>query len=275
MTLNVLVVTKGHPFDYNGFYAIFDEEPEINHTVVEQPAAQIILRPEFVKDYDAVVFYDMWGTEMDGKAHFPEPPADYVKAIEALLESGMGLVLLNHATVQWPAWPLWREITGTSFMLAEGELNGQTVPGSGYRGGAGEPHRNATHMLTPVDPSHPVAEGLGAGFEITDELYLKTAGFEDNPDILPLFRSDYDFSPENFNPPPLAPEEQQKNWSHPAGSNLITWAKRTRNSPVIATESGDGPEAYGNPEFRKFLMNAIRWVASDEAKTWVKEAKGS
>ena len=70
------------------------------------------------------------------------------------------------------------------------------------------------------------------GFEITDELYLKTAGFEENPDILPLFRSDYDFSPENFNPPPLAPEEQQKNWSHPKGSNLITWAKRTGQAPL-------------------------------------------
>ena len=51
MTLNVLLVTKGHPFDYNGFYAIFDENKELNTTVVEQPAAQIILRPEYVKDY--------------------------------------------------------------------------------------------------------------------------------------------------------------------------------------------------------------------------------
>jgi len=270
MPLNVLMVTKGHPFDYNGFYAIFDENPELNTTVVEQPAAQIILRPEYVKDYDAVVFYDMWGTEMDGKAHFPQPPAHYVETIEALLEGGKGLVLLNHATVQWPAWPLWREITGTSFMLAEGELNGETVPGSGYRGGAGEPHRNTTHRLTPVDASHPVCAGLEDGFEITDELYLKTPGFETRPDILPLFRSNYDFSPANFNPPPLAPAEQQKNWNHPRGSNLITWAKRTRNSPVLATESGDGPAAYSNPAFRRFLENAIRWVASDDAKQWAR-----
>jgi len=207
---------------------------------------------------------------MAGKAHFPQPPAHYVETIEALLEGGKGLVLLNHATVQWPAWPLWREITGTSFMLAEGELNGETVPGSGYRGGAGEPHRNTTHRLTPVDASHPVCAGLEDGFEITDELYLKTPGFETRPDILPLFRSNYDFSPANFNPPPLAPAEQQKNWNHPRGSNLITWAKRTRNSPVLATESGDGPAAYSNPAFRRFLENAIRWVASDDAKQWAR-----
>ncbi|MDA0339453.1 MAG: ThuA domain-containing protein, partial [Proteobacteria bacterium] len=259
MAINVLVVTKGHPFDYNSFYAIFDESDELNATVVEQPAAQVMLRPENVSAYDAVVFYDMWGTETDGGANFVSPPDDYVKTINALVESGMGMVLLNHATVQWPAWPYWREITGTSFMLTEGELYGETAPGSGYRGGGGEPERNATHRLIPVDPTHPVCAGLEAGFEITDELYIKTAGFEDDRDILPLFRSDYDFVKENFNPPPLAPAEEQANWDHPRGSNLITWAKRTGNSPVVATESGDGPLAYANPAFRLFLTNAIKW----------------
>ena len=110
-----------------------------------------------------------------------------------------------------------------------------------------------------------------AGFEITDELYIKTSGFESRSDVLPLFRSDYDFVKENFNPPPLAPAEEQANWDHAPGSNLITWAKRTGNSPIVATESGDGPAAYSNPQFRRFLKNAIQWVASDEAKAWAKQ----
>ena len=157
-------------------------------------------------------------------------------------------------------------------MLSEGNLNGETVPGSGYRGGAGQPERNATHFLSVVDPDHPVTQGFGKGFEVTDELYIKTAGFEANPDIVPLLRSDYEFVKENFTPPPLAPAEEQANWDHQTGSNLITWAKRTGNSPIVATESGDGPVAYENPAFRKFLSNAIKWVASDDAKAW---AKGS
>ena len=268
MPINVLVVTKGHPFDYNGFFAMFDENAELNATAVEQPAAEILLRPEFVADYDAVFFYDMCGTAPDEHGEFPQPPAHYAEAVEALLERGVGLVLSNHATVQWPGWALWREISGTSFMLENGELYGETVPGSGYRGGGGEPERNVTHRLTPVDPQHPVASGLEAGFEIVDELYIKTAGFERNPDIVPLFRSDYDFSQANFNPPPYAPPEEQAAWQHPQGSNLITWAKRTRNSPVVATEAGDGPLAYANPDFRRFLENALKWVASDEAKSW-------
>jgi len=271
MALDVLVVTKGHPFDYNCFYAIFDENPELNACVVEHPAAQVMLRPEFVKDYDAVVFYDMWGTESDaGTAEFTKPSADYVAAIEALLENGVGFVMLNHALVQWPGWPLWREISGTSFMLEEGELDGEIVPGSGYRGGGGQPERNATHFLSVQDPDHPVLQGLGDGFEVTDEIYLKTPGYENNPDIVPLLRSDYDYVTENFTPPPLAPADQQANWNHPPGSNLTVWAKRTGNSPLVASEAGDGPLAYANPAFRKFLHNAIKWVASDEAKAWAR-----
>ena len=271
MSVDVLIVTKGHPFDYNGFFAMFDESAVLNATVVEQPAAQILLRPEFVADYDAVLFYDMCAVQPDESGQFPMPPSAYEEAVETLLDNGVGLMLSNHATVQWPGWPLWREISGTSFMLQEGELYGEVVPGSGYRGGGGEPERDATHRLTPVDASHPVAAGLADGFEIVDELYIKTDGFEQNPDILPLFRSDYDFSSANFNPPPYASAEEKAAWNHPRGSNLITWAKRTRNAPVIATEAGDGPKAYANPAFRRFLENALQWLASDDAKAWARE----
>ena len=268
MPLNVLVVIKGHPYDYNAFHAMFDESPGLNATFVEQPAAQVLLQPENVSEYDAVLFYDMWGIRGDGGDGSRQPSDRYRSAIEAALESGVGLVLSNHALVQWPEWPLWREISGGSFMLNEGMLYGEKVPGSGYRGGAGQPERNATHRLRPATPGHPVVAGLEDGFEIVDEIYLKTSGFERNPDIVPLLRSDYAFVQENFTPPPLATAAEQASWKHPQGSNLIVWAKRTRNSPVVAMDSGDGPLAYANPAFRRLLSNALHWVASPEAKAW-------
>jgi len=268
MPLNVLVVTKGHPYDYNAFHAMFDADSSLVSTFVEQPAAQIMLRPENVAPYDAVVFYDMWGIPMDPtSSDSAVPPADYVRSIEALLDSGKGLVLLNHALVQWPMWPLWREMTGTTFRLTAGEANGRQVPGSGYRGGAGEPHRNAVHRLAPVETGHPVAKGLEGGFEIADELYIRTP-LAQSSDIAPLFASDYVFTQANFNPPPLAPKAEQDAWSHPDGDNVIVWAKRTRKSPVVACEAGDGPPAYANPAFRRLVSNAIAWVASPEARAW-------
>ena len=274
MALQVLVVTKGHPFDRNAFHAMFDENREVVTTFVEQPAAQVMLRPEHVRFYDVVVFYDMWGVTLDPASSADGlPSAEYIGAIEALLDRGKGLVLLNHALVQWPLWPLWREVSGSTFMLAEGELQGRRVPGSGYRGGAGEPHRNATHRLTPVDAAHPVVAGLDQGFEITDELYLRTPLV--SPDIVPLLVSDYRFTQANFNPPPLAPRAQQDAWVHPDGDNVIVWAKRSRNSPVVACEAGDGPAAYANPAFRRLLRNAMAWVASEPARAWARQVHHS
>jgi len=268
MTVNVLVVTKGHPYDYSGFHAMFDADPSIDSTFVEQPAAQVMLRQENVAPYDVVLFYDMCGIPMDpAKSDDAFPSADYVRSIEGLLASGKGLVLLNHALVQWPMWPLWREITGTTFRLTAGEAGGRQVPGSGYRGGAGEPHRNAVHRLSPVQPDHPVAKGLEGGFEITDELYIRTP-LARSADIAPLFASDYGFTQANFNPPPMAPKAEQDAWSHPDGDNVIVWAKRTGRSPVVACEAGDGPPAYANPAFRRLLSNAISWAASPEARDW-------
>ncbi len=263
MPTNVLVVTKGHPFDHNAFHAMFDADPSLTSTFVEQPAAQVMLRPENVAPYQVVVFYDMCGVM--GEA----PSADYARSIEALLASGKGLILLNHALVQWPAWPLWREISGTTFRLSAGEADGRLVPGSGYRGGAGEPHRNATHRLTPAAPGHPIAKGLEDGFEITDELYLRTP-LALGDDIAPLFKSDYAFTQANFIPPRLAPQAEQDAWRHPDGDGVIVWAKRTRASPVVACEAGDGPAAYGNPGFRRLMSNAVAWTASAEARAWAR-----
>ena len=138
--LNVLIVSKGHAYAHDSFLAMFPAMDGVTATLVEQPAAQIILQPEYVNEYEAVLFYDMSGIPgagllHDGADNTGIPPQRFVTAMEALLDSGKGLVLLNHATVGWPLWPLWREITGSSFMLTSGELNGKQVPGSGYRGG--------------------------------------------------------------------------------------------------------------------------------------------
>ena len=269
MPVDILLVTKGHGFDYGGFYAIFDDDPELNTTQVEHPAAQVLLRPENVAAYEAVVFYDMWGVAPDANGQLAQPSDDYRRSVEALLDNGVGMVLMNHAMVQWPGWPLWRTVHGSSFMYKPATPEDEGVPRSGFRGGASEPERNVDQFLSPADPSHPVLQGLGDGFRIVDEGYLKTADFENSPDIVPLLRSDYDWVQENFKLPGGTPEELA-NWKHPRGSNLIAWAKRSGNSPVVASDAGDGPAAYANPQFRRFLSNAIHWVASDEAKAWAR-----
>ena len=128
----VLIVSKGHAYNHDAFLAMFADDPDIETTLVEQPAAQVLLRPENVDQYDAILFYDMSGIPNigllhDGSNNTGVPPADFEKSMEALLDSGKGIVLLNHGTVSWPNWPLWREIHGSSFMLSGGEVFGEAV----------------------------------------------------------------------------------------------------------------------------------------------------
>jgi len=270
--VSVLIVSKGHAFAHDAFLAMFADMPGVTTTLVEQPAAQVVLQSGDADRYGCALFYDMSGIPGIGLSHDDanergEPHPRYRAAIEALLDRGTGIVMLNHATVSWPNWPLWREISGTSFMLRRGLLDGAEVPGSGYRGAHG-PLPNATIRVQPA-AAHPVLEGLGDGFDITDELYLKTAAFERR--VVPLLRGDYDFVETNFSPPPLAPPAERANWHHPPGSNLVAWANAARASPVVATDLGDGPDAFGNSAFHTFLGNALRWVASANARAWARD----
>jgi type 1 glutamine amidotransferase len=263
--LEVLVVTKGHPFERDAFFAVFESWRGIACTAVEQPAAQAFFTPEAARPYGAFVMYDMPGIEFrPGQApRFHPPPASFVAGFHALLERGQGFVFLHHAIAGWPAWPDYAEILGGSFLYEPATVRGESRPDSGYRHGA-------KHRVSAVDPEHPVLRGLGEGFEIEDELYLFDA-FED--DVVPLLRSDYDFVEGNFFSAALAVRGEmfsRRNWSHPPGTNLVAWARRHGASPIVYLGMGDGPSAYANPGFRKLLENAVRWVASPEAHEWAR-----
>lgn len=271
---NVLIVSKGHDYDHSSFLGMFADCDDLEVTLVEHPAAAVVLNDASAARYNVVFFYDMCGVPglalpHDGSEGSGHPTAEYEQAITALLARGTGLLLVNHATVSWANWPLWRDISGSSFMLTEGELRGKVVPGSGYRGGHG-PLANATVQLRPAQSAseqHPVLAGIKDGFEVTDELYLKTAAYGDR--VQPLLTADYAFIGENFSPPPLASEAEQARWDHPPGSNLVAWLNAAGKSPVVVSDIGDSPVAYNNPNYRRFIVNACRWLATNEARQWV------
>lgn len=253
--LRVLLVTKGHPFERDPFFALFEGMAGIATTHVEQPAAQAFFAPGPARAWDAYVLYDMPGIEFaPGGPVFHDPPADYVDSFLALLEQGHGFVFLHHAIAGWPTWPEYAEIVGGRFLYLSGELRGRALPDSGYR-------HDVSHRVRPV-AEHPVLEGLGDGFTIEDELYLFSP-FED--DVEPLLRSEHEFTDANFYSATLAVRDgkmfSNEGWSHPPGSNLIAWTHRYRNSPIVYIACGDGPKAYANPALQTLIANAIRFVS--------------
>ena len=263
--IRVLLVTKGHPFQREPFFAVFDADAAIEWTHVEQPAARALFHPDRATDFDVFVMYDMPGirfTRSDPPAVFATPPADYVEGFEALLDAGKGMVFLHHAVAGWPAWPGYAEIVGGRFLYQPGELRGRSVRDSGYR-------FDVHHRVEVLDPGHPICQGLGEGFDLTDELYCFPV-FED--DVVPLMRTTFPVDdPSLFSSSDLAIRglrDSNDGWVHEPGSALVAWAKHAGRSPIAYLQFGDGPVTYANPSYRAALSNAIRWAASSEAHAW-------
>jgi hypothetical protein len=268
--LRVLVVTGGHPYDAEPFFAAFSADAGIAWAHAPQPSAQAWLVAPVLGQWDAIVFYDMPGVGLK-KGALPEPESPspaLVEGMRQLLDSGQGVVFLHHAIASWPTWDEYASWLGGRFLYRPGRLADRDWPDSGYA-------FDVTHHLTPASPGHPVLDGLAAGLTLTDELYLAPV-LEDG--IVPLLRSDATFTDEHFSSAAAAVQGrpgQREGWKHPPGSNLVAWAKRSRRSPVVYLQPGDGPSVFGDPSWRRLLGNALRWVASDEARVWAAGSDGA
>jgi hypothetical protein len=147
-TTSVAVITGEHAFDVPNFHALFRAMNGVD--------AYIQTLFDFVTDwgdvrekYDVVLFYNMprptpgkdenyWGKSVRG-------------AFERLGETGQGIVVLHHALVAYPEWPLWAQIVGVR-----------------DRANDWSPDQTVTTLVE--NPAHPITREL-APFEIVDETY--------------------------------------------------------------------------------------------------------
>jgi type 1 glutamine amidotransferase len=148
-------------------------------------------------------------------------------ALLAMLQRGKGLLVLHHALADYQAWDEWRQVVGGRFYLAPAERDGKTIPASTWREGVDVP----VHI---ADPEHPVTQGL-VDFTIHDEVY---GGYEVLPRAHPLLTTD-----------------------HPESSSTLAWASTYGQSRVVTIQLGHGRSAYENPNYRRLVSQAIRWVA--------------
>lgn len=257
--IRVAVVTKGHPFEAEPFFAVFDAMDEVEWTHIEHPDALELVRPERAAEFDVFVMYDMPGitfTRTDPPTDFPDPPDGYPEAFRALLDDGKPMVFLHHAIAGWPAWEEYAHIVGGRFHYQPAELGGVSYPDSGYR-------HDVTHTVEVLDTDHPICVGLDETFEITDELYLFPVFTEE---VTPLMRSRHSFVDSEFFSADRAvrgTRNDRTGWSHPPGSDLVAWTKTVGASPIAYIQFGDSPQTYADPNYRRVIDNAIRWAASE------------
>lgn len=253
--ISVQVVTGGHPFVADSFFAIFDALPNITWSPADTPSI----------GHDVVVFYDMPGLKFTGAnppVDFPAPTSEHVAVLHELQDSGTGLVFMHHALASWPAWDGFAELIGGRFHYQPATLRGVDYPDSGYV-------FDVEHTIEVLEPEHPICQGLNSSFTLTDELYCCPV-FED--DVIPLMRTTFAVDePANFYSADLAIRGRRntnEGWTHPAGSSLVAWVKKAGNAPLAYIQFGDGPVTYVDANFRKVLSNAIEWSASAPARAW-------
>lgn len=255
--LQCLVAVRGHPFDRNAFDAMFQAMDGISATMVDQPAAALLMNPEGMSQFDALVLYDMPGLDFDcanAPPAYRDPDPALKEGFAALLEQGTGIVALHHALAAWPTWPEYHEWIGGQFFYLPGSFGGKDWPDSGYR--------HDVHYEAEVMVDHPVTKGLPARFELTDELYLCP---DPPPDATPLLRSSAEFGPKKFWSAELAVCGQpgsNHGWTHPPSDGVIAWARQEKASRIVYLQPGDGLSAFENSDFRKLVENAVRWVSA-------------
>ena len=262
--LELLLVTKGHPFERGSFFDMFDKLG-VRWTHVEQPAARVFFTPEMAHSYDVLVMYDMPGIRFGpGGVQYEEPTQAYTDGMLALLEQGKGMVFLHHAIAGWPAWEEYARIIGGRFLYQPDTLAGRKCQDSGYR-------HQVDHQISRLTP-HPITESVPESFSMTDELYLFEV-FEE--DVIPLLQSNYGFSAENFYSAAKVVNEgkmfSNEGWTHPDGSNLVAWVKHYLNSPIVYLQGGDDSVAWQSSEYQQLLISAIRWAGSSSALAWARE----
>ena len=252
--LDVLVVTGGHPYEAEPFFAVFDAIEDISWTHARTPEV----------GHDVVVFYDMPGlrfTRADPPVDLVDPSEEHRATIERLVEAGTGMVFMHHAIAGWPTWERYAHLMGGRFHYQPGRLDGVDYPDSGYV-------FDVTHTVEVLDADHPICSGLPPRFDLTDELYC----FPVLADVVPLMRTTFDVSdPSRFFSADLAIRGQRntnEGWSHPPGSDLVAWVRSEDSAPIAYLQFGDGPVTYGDAWFRRVLAQAITWVASPEAHHW-------
>jgi type 1 glutamine amidotransferase len=164
--IKVVVVTAGHGFKKEPFFAIFESPDDIEYVEAEQHDHSEIFEDISGWDADVMVLYNM--TQEISLAR----QQNFIK----LLNRGVGLVALHHSIGAFQKWPEYRKIIGGKYYLKEMEEDGVAHAGSKYK----HDLDIAVHV---TDKRHPITRRM-KDFVIYDEAYKECVFEKDNHVLL-------------------------------------------------------------------------------------------
>jgi type 1 glutamine amidotransferase len=156
--LRVLLTYKGHAFDEEKFFALWDawqKQGLLSYQRCPIPDEAARLEPSAASQYDVLVMYDM----------VSEISPAQQEAFIALLKNGIGVVSLHHNLAAHEKWPLWREVIGGQFLHANQTIAGKSCDASVFE-------HDVWLKIGIPDPKHPIVRDVEP-FYILDETYGK------------------------------------------------------------------------------------------------------
>ena len=144
-----------------------------------------------------------------------------------LMDRGVGVVALHHCIAAYPNWSEWAKIIGGKYFEQAGQMGGTQFKASVYLH-----DREVPIKVEAAD--HPVTKGV-KDFVLHDETYK---GQWVDPQATVLLST-----------------------TDPTSDKPVGWAKAYRKARVCYIQSGHGPQAYTDANYRLLVSNAIRWTA--------------
>jgi len=160
--IKAVVVTGGHGFEKEPFFAVFDGCDDVEYTEARQQNHSEIFEDVSGWDYDVIVLYNMT------QEISPKRRDNFVK----LLDRGVGLVALHHCIGAFQGWGEYRKIIGGKYYLKEMTEEGVVHSKSTYK-------HDLDITVHVESPRHPITRDM-KDFAIHDEAYKKSAFEKDN-----------------------------------------------------------------------------------------------
>lgn len=169
-SIRVLVVTGGHDFEREPFFAMLDECDGVEYREVAQPEANECYTVEEAEAWDVLLLYDMTQAITE----------EQMAALLSRVSEGKGVVALHHSLASYDAWPEWEKLLGGHYYQAPWERDGVEQPRSTYR-------HDVEVRVSIADPDHPITRGI-SDFTLHDEVY---GGFAVDPGVHVLLTTDH------------------------------------------------------------------------------------
>jgi hypothetical protein len=216
--VKVAVVTGHHEYDVVAFQRMLRSIKTVDF--YPQHMEEFVLDSrEARKQYDVVAFYNY---QLDTPGEGGDEFGKRMKGpLEALGETGQGILMLHHALTAFPRWAYWLDICG---------MEDPTVYGP-----KGAPSRTDQKLRIEIaNPDHPITRGM-TSWEIVDETYNMADATEGSEVLLTT--------------------------DHSESMRTIAWTRQHRNARVFSYQAGHDNQAYSNPGFRQVLERGVLWCA--------------